>query len=388
MYPVVPDVRRYAVKVTEPAATPPRVVLVYLLDLRSHRQILERTAAQLTAFRDSGLDAVAVCLDRGLPGEFPSAVEALPSRGPRLLRAFLDARRLRTHLEKENPAAVLVRYGFASRTLVRIARRFPMILEIHSDDTRELPSGRLVRAYAAVSNRLYRSRLLHAVRGAMFVTRALVSLPVFAEITGPRAVIPNGIVLSAHALPVPQNDRPVVGYSVGYAAPWQGLDRLAALADALPEFTFRLVAPASVIAEAVRDSRVEIIIAGDIASYRAAVAGFDVALGGLALDRKGIEVASALKVRESVSLGIPTLLFSRDEDLEGIDSATLTTVARGAWTAAEVAPTVREFVRGAVGARIPDTVRQLVDVRTKAERYAALVHEVLADGESTQPAHR
>src|SRR5690606_38392501 len=108
----------------------PRIVLVYLLDLRSHRQILERTAAQLTAFRDSGLDAVAVCLNRGLPGEFPSAVEVLPSRGPRLLRAFLDARRLRTHLAEEHPAAVVVRYGFASRTLVRIARRFPMILEI------------------------------------------------------------------------------------------------------------------------------------------------------------------------------------------------------------------------------------------------------------------
>ncbi|MFK3676452.1 hypothetical protein ACI2IP_01890 [Microbacterium sp. NPDC090218] len=373
---------------TEAAATPPRVVLVYILDLRSHRQIMERAAAQLTAFRDSGLDAGALCLDRGLPGDLPASVEGLPSRGPRLLRAFRDARTLRRTLAARSPAAVVIRYGFASGTLLRIARSFPTILEIHSDDTHELPSGVLVRTYASVSNRLYRSRLLRAVRGAMFVTRALVALPAFTEIAGPRAVIPNGTPVPADPLPVPRNSRPVVGYSVGYAAPWQGLDRLAALADALPEFTFRLVVPEPRIAEGVHDSAVEVVIADDPAAYRAAVAHFDVALGGLALDRKGIEVASALKVRESVSLGIPTLLFSRDEDLEEVDSTTVTTIARGAWTPAEVVPAVREFVRGAVGERIPAPVRQLVDIETKAQRYAALVHEVLDDVARTQPAQR
>jgi hypothetical protein len=359
-----------------------------MLDLRSHRQIMERAAAQLAAFRESGLDAGALCLDRGLPGDLPASVEGLPSRGPRLLRAFRDARALRRTLAARQPDAVVIRYGFAGGTLVRIARRFPTILEIHSDDTRELPSGVIVRTYATLSNRLYRSRLLRAVRGAMFVTRALVSLPVYAEISGPRAVIPNGTPLPSAPLPVPRNSRPVIGYSVGYAAPWQGLDRLAALADALPEFTFLLVVPEPGIADGLRNTGVDVVIADDPATYQATIARFDVALGGLALDRKGIEVASALKVRESVSLGIPTLLFSRDEDLEDVDSTTVKTIARGAWTPAEVAPDVREFVRGAIGERIPAPVRHLVDIEIKAQRYAALVHEVLDDVARSQPAQR
>lgn len=217
------------------------------------------------------------------------------------------------------------------------------------------------------------------------MTRALEKLPQFAEIRQPRAVIPNGIRVPANPVPVPSNPRPVVGYSVGYQAPWQGLDRLAELADALPEFDFHLVVPDPAIAAEVSGSRVQVFVAGSPAEYRTLISRFDVALGGLALDRKGIEVASALKVRESVSLGIPTILFSTDEDLEGVDTPTIRTLANGAWAPQDLVPSVREFVSDAHGARIPDAFRQRVDIEEKAREYARLVQAALDWSVSPDP---
>lgn len=367
------------------AATPgPRVVLVYLLDLRSHTQIMERAAAQVSVFNDLGLEAMALCMDRGLPGALPAGVHGLPSHGVRVLRAFREARRLRRWLDRAQPDLVIVRYGFATATLVRLARRLPLMLEIHSDDTRELPDRRSVRTYAKLSARLFRAPLLRNIRGAMFVSTDLERLDVFAAIRPPRAVIPNGVPVPAGALPVPDNDRAVVGYSVGYRAPWQGLDRLAQLAEQLPEFDFVLVVPEASIADEIDTSTVRIVVAEDPDHYRSLISQFDVALGGLALDRKGIEWASALKVRESVSLGIPTLLFSRDEDLDDLDTPTVSTAARGPWDPVELAPVVRDFVLAARGRRVPDEIRRRVDVTAKAARYAALAKAALGVAQARQ----
>lgn len=355
----------------------PRVALIYLLDLRAHAQIADRAAAQIAVFQESGIDAFGLCMDRGLGGKLPANFEGLRTRTPKLLRAFSEARHLRRFLSAHDPDALIVRYGFASSTLLRIAKAYPLILEIHSDDTVELPTQRHVRTYARLSGRTYRSRVLGAARGAVFVTRALVDLPAFGALRGRRTVIPNGVTVPAKPLPVPRNSRTVIGYSVGYAAPWQGLDRLARLADELPEFEFRLVVPDASIASGISADRVQIVTTRNAAEYRRAISSFDVALGGLALDRKGLEIASALKVRESVALGIPTLLFSRDEDLEEIESLTIRTVARGPWEPAEVAAAVREFVAGAVGMRVPDELRRRVDIREKAQQYAAFVIDTL-----------
>lgn len=292
---------------------------------------------------------------------------------------------LENYVRRANPDVVVVRYGFATAWLRRVARKVPLILEVHADDTRERPTSRAARTYATLSSRAFRRGLLRSTAGAMFVTRAIAELPAFAELRGPRAVIPNGIEVPAVPLPVPANARPVIGYSVGFDAPWQGLDRLAELADALPEFDFQLVVPSREMAAAVEGTAVQIAIAPTSAEYRSLVAGFDVALGTLALDRKGIDVASALKVRESVSLGIPTLLFSRDEDLDGVDHPTLRTVARGPWEPDRIAPAVRVFVESAKGARIPDELRNLVDIRAKAEKYALLIKSVVPRLRSSRP---
>ncbi len=363
----------------------PRAVLVYLFDLRSHAQIMSRAQAQLQVFRDSGIDASAVCVDRGLAGALPDHVRSIRSNAPRLVRSFSESRKLENYLRHTHPDVVVVRYGFATAWLGRVARRVPLLLEIHADDTRERPARWGARAYATLSSLAFRRRLLRSAAGAMFVTRAISGLPAFAELRGPRAVIPNGIAVPSEPLPVPANDRPIVGYSVGFDAPWQGLDRLAELAEALPEFDFRLVVPARDMATAVEGSAVQIAVAASSAEYHSLVAGFDVALGTLALDRKGIDVASALKVRESVSLGIPTLLFSRDEDLDDVDHPTLRTLARGSWEPAKIAPAVREFVERAQGSRIPDELRSMVDIRTKAENYAALITSAISQVRIGQP---
>lgn len=356
-----------------------RLVMVYPFDLRAHSQIMARARAQIAFFRAHGYDAVGVFPDRNHTSEeIPPEFLPLTSRAPRRLRPFGDALALHRLLRTVAPDVLVVRYSFASPSLHSLAKRLPVILEIHLDDTHELPPNRLVQLIWRTSNRIYRDRTLRNAAGAMFVSRQIAELDAFAMIPGPRAVVTNGVPIPAIPLPVPNNDAPVVGYSVGYDAPWQGLDRLNKLAEMIPEFEFWLLCSDVTVAEALPPgSRVRVIVSASHEEYQRRLAEVDVMLGTLALERKSMSMSSSLKVRESVSLGIPTALFSVDEDLHGVQDDTVATLP-AAWDNLDAMATAfRAFVGQAVSKRVPDSIRRSVDIQDKARSYAGLIERVL-----------
>ena len=125
------------------------------------------------------------------------------------------------------PDVVYLRYGLPYPGLIRMARKFPTAIEVHSNDLVE--AAFRPHKYRIVIRALRRP-LLNAVNGAVFVDPDLASAPSFARIHGPRVTIPNGIALDPGMVYGGGRNRtwsvPRLLMAVGALEPWQGLDKL------------------------------------------------------------------------------------------------------------------------------------------------------------------
>jgi hypothetical protein len=119
-----------------------------------------------------------------------------------------------------------------------------------------------------------------------------------------------------------------VGMSIANLASWSGIDTFMALAPIKPSFTFVILMPADLKLKKrlFRDlpRNVQLVFAANYLEYVAELKTWSHAVGPLALERKGLTEAAPLKVRDYVSLGIPTFIRYKDTNLSDcIDPAIL-----------------------------------------------------------------
>lgn len=353
-----------------------RIALLYPFDLRTHAQILARTEAQASYYQNSGVAVRVYSFDRGATGQLPANHHLIRSSGPSQMRMVFDALELRRAVGHFQPDLAVLRHGLSTPAIAKLAGEVPLVLEIHTDDSFERPRGGIRGFAALMSNVVSRRRLLNEAKGAVFVSSELSSLERYAMIRN-KVVVTNGIDVPSAVLAAPTNSRPVVGYSVGYDAPWQGLDRFASLARQLPDFDFHLIASnTSISAPAPVSENVKEIRPRDQADYKRALASLDVSLGTLALDRKGLTTSASLKVRESVALGIPTFLVSLDEDLIETNDPAIAVSPSVAGDSAAFAKELFDFVHRNRGARVSQFTRDRVDITTKAQDYLDFLNSV------------
>lgn len=110
-----------------------------------------------------------------------------------------------------------------------------------------------------------------------------------------------------------------VGMSIANLASWSGIDIFMSLAPAKPSFTFVILMPVEL---KLRNGllrglprNVQLVFAANYLEYVAELKTWSHAVGPLALERKGLTEAAPLKVRDYVSLGIPTFIRYKDTNL-------------------------------------------------------------------------
>jgi hypothetical protein len=211
-------------------------------------------------------------------------------------------------VERFAPDLLYVRYDLFLPEVWRLVRHVPTVVELNSDDRAEMRlRSPLARAFNAVNRR----RVLGAAAGAVAVTRELVAR---SDFEGPVAVVANGADPDAiPLLPAPANERVRAAFSGSPHLAWHGVDRLLALARALPALDFDLVGPE--VAEAPANVTVHGTLRGE--EYWAVLARADVAFGSLAMERAGLREGCPLKVREYLLAGIPTVIGYDDTDFQG-----------------------------------------------------------------------
>ena len=349
--------------------------MCYLSTLRESG-VTRKLEAQVAAWRDAGHDArLHVLVPVG--GAARRRLLELEASGASVVTFASAARRLTATRElarriaREAPDAVYMRYDLFTPPLPLLLRDLLLVVEVNSN-TAEWRGhrGTMARAYNAVHGRLV------VARASGFVVVARELRDASASTGKPCVVVSNGYDLcAAGTLPPPGNERPRLVF-LGEPAPWQGADKLVALARLLPDVDVDIVgyradqlpgAPGNVTCHSVLTRE----------EFEPILASADVAVGTLALHRKEMSEASPLKLREYLAYGLPAIVAYEDTDFPAPQPFLLR--LRNAEDSIDVAAAerVREFVASWRGRRVPRDAVAHLDIHVKEAERLEFVESLL-----------
>ena len=282
-------------------------------DLSREDGVLKKIAGHMRAWAREGHLAKLFALsdsDKVWEGMADLSV-VIVRRGSILLRLLKTIPKLVRRVMAWKPDMAFLRVGEYYPAFDTMMGAVPTFLEIHSDDAVES------RMHHSLRRQFYHlatwGRLLRKARGLMLVSRELPKI--FACYGKPMVVIGNGIDLSLYPqLPAPENPAPRFVF-LGYPQyPWNGVDKIIQLAERLPRSQFDLVGigPGDLDAKVPPNVSAHGVLGR--AQYERFVAQADIAIGTLALHRKGMNGTSALKVCEYLAYGLPTIIGYEETD--------------------------------------------------------------------------
>ena len=109
------------------------------------------------------------------------------------------------------------------------------------------------------------------------------------------------------------------------------------------------------------------------------LSGTDVACGTLAFHRNKMHEASALKVREALTFGIPVLIAFRDTDLNDVQVDTILRIPNTEDNVVSHAEEIRDFAYRMMGKRVDlNVVGPYLDQRKKEQKRLEFFEQVLA----------
>lgn len=271
------------------------------------------------------------------------------------------------------PDVVYLRRDLVYPGYIRLASTIPVVQEVNSDELAEL---RLYSRVQYVYHRLTRRLLDFRTKGWVFVTHELQYHPYFSQLPGKKAVIANGVDFGRLPnLPISPIPEPTAVF-VGYPAPWHGIDKIIALAKLLPGWRFHLV---GVSAKDVPEAPSNVLLHGSLSlsEYLPILQKGHIALGTLALHRKGMNEASPLKVREYLALGLPVIIGYRDTDFpEG--APFLLQIPNKEDNIQESLDDILRFYENWKSRRIPRDAVAHLDLRQKEKKRVQFFSEVVA----------
>jgi glycosyltransferase involved in cell wall biosynthesis len=291
--------------------------IAYLAHVNDGRQsgVVAKIGAQLGVWREHGHEARLFLYtnDDGVAaGAAAGAMTLGRYTGP--WSRLTTMTRLVAGIRAYRPDIVYVRWDLYYPPMEWLPRRPPLVVEINTDDLAEYRLG--WRRHRHLYNRLTRRRVLGRASGLIFVTGELSRGPSFARLRGRRAVIGNAVDLRAFPeQPPPRNDRPTLVFVGSPWQPWQGVDKVLRLAARRPQWQFELAGPVR------REATSNVRWHGTVPREEAVrlMGGADVGIGTLALHRKGLAEASALKLREYLAVGLPVVYGNEDRDVDPLE---------------------------------------------------------------------
>ena len=234
----------------------------------------------------------------------PNVVGVRSSRAG-IIGRYLVRERLSFDVADWQPDLIYHRQSTVSPSVARLVRRIPTVVEVNSDDIEELRLRSRVRYWYAKATR---DRFLRSARGLVTVTDEIARRQTIRGLGRPTAVVPNSVDLDEYpVLPAPSNDAPRIAFIGAPHIPWAGVDKIPPLARHFPTWHFDVIGPD---VDELPDPPPNIHIHGllDPEAYLPLLAKADAAIGPLALYRKAMSQASALKVAEYLAYGIPVIL--------------------------------------------------------------------------------
>lgn len=287
----------------------------------------------------------------------PGVVSVRSSRAG-IAGRYVARERLTIDVLRWKPDVVYLRFGTVSPSLVVLSVLRPTVVELNTLDLAELRVRSKARFLYA---RATRNLLLGRASGLVAVAAEIASHPSVLRLDRPTAVVPNGIELDAvPALPAPHNAAPRLVFIGAPRLPWHGLDQIDELARQLPAWRFDIIGPD---ASELAGHAPNVYFHGRLErpTYLSLVASADLAIGPLALHRKGMSEASPLKVAEYLAYGLPVVIGYADTRFAG-DPPFLLRIPNADGAAAAAASRIDEFARTWMGRRVDRAAVGAIDV--------------------------
>jgi hypothetical protein len=288
---------------------------------------------------------------------------------------FVQHQRMLPMVQAWEPDIIYHRFAGYYPAIVSLARRYPMVFEINTDDEREYALKSAPRFWY---NRLTRGELLRQGRGMVYVTGELAHLPIFTRFGKPGVVIGNGIDLAQYRpLPPAANDRPHLVFIGSPRQPWHGTEQLVTLATLCPDWQFDVVGlDASELPGPVPPN---LCLHGFLVrpDYEPIVARADVALGTLAMHRKDMQEGSTLKFGEYLAYGLPVIAGYTDNNAP--DSSYVLEIPNTPDNVQTHLGEIRRFVERVRGTRVPRDQVVHIDVREKERQRLAFLRRIAGD---------
>lgn len=354
-----------------------RIAYVLTFDPAINSGLWSRLVERLDNWGDRGINSDLIIACRP---DSPLFQQARPRRHRLQLvtgfNPFAASFKVAKLLREQRPSLVYMRYNLPYPSMVTIADQWPTVLEVHADDTLE-------RHYRPISyrwmSRLFRNQLLRRAKGFVFVDPELQQSRSFPRCGIPSIVLSNGIRICSkerYGGPRPRSAGPArLALLAGNAEMWQGFDKLASLAELLPQYEFHLVGPEWPLQapEASNLRQHGYLPPSDAVTFLNSV---DIGIGNLALERIHRRRPSPLKVREYIAAGLPSIIAHDDPDLDGLPG--VLNLGYGFTPSHEIAARIDSFVQEWVGRTCPPELAQAVDLSSKEAARLNFLADVAA----------
>ena len=284
-------------------------------------------------------------------------------------------KRMITSIRQWNPDMIYLRYGLYAYPLHHIFRIAPVFLEINSNDKDEYKSR---GKFLYWMNRMTRNLIFGPSAGIVSPTSELTHILSLGN-KKPSTVISNGIDFNTVSiLPPTKNTSPVITMVASPGMNWHGVDKLIDLAKMHPDLHINIVGYSANDMKMPIPANVTLHGFLNRTQIHEVYKFTDVACGTLALHRKGMEEACALKVREALEFGIPMLIGYSDPDLAQVTLDTILKIKNYENNILENHETIYRFAWDMIGRRVDvDQIYPYLDQRKKEENRLSFFKQVL-----------
>jgi glycosyltransferase involved in cell wall biosynthesis len=343
--------------------------------------ILKKVVGQVRPWIETGYDVHMFMVAYGREDDIIARVRQINPAirlSVRSCRSMLDRiiqyQRLLPLVMAWNPDIIYHRFAGYFPAVATLARHFPTVFEINTDDLHEYA---LDRRYRHWYNLLTRDWLLSRGQGMVYISGDFAKLPHFARFGQPSVIIGNGIDLSLYEpLPAPANEVPRLVYIGSPHQPWHGVDKIVTLAVACPEWQFDIIG--SKADEVGHRLPPNVQMHGFLArkDYEPLFAQADVALGTLALHRNGFNESSPLKNGEYLAFGLPLVVAHHETNFPQPPPFILQ-IPNTPDNVLTHLDDIRQFVRAMRGVRVPRNEIAHLDVHQKEQQRLAFFQQVI-----------
>jgi hypothetical protein len=307
--------------------------------------VSDKIQSQLRAWVSAGHEPTLFLLARSSPGEKRREIEAQSFVFSSAIERPLATSRLYAAVRRHRPDVIYLRYDLFLPPPSVLSRIAPVVVEFNSNAQVEWANR---SRGAAMYERLQERLLLRRAAGAVCVAHELAASVRRKRPDLPVRVIANGIPLAGvPELPAPRGEGIRLAY-LGDDVYWQGVDKLFALADALPDWHIDIIG----VSPERSDGNVTCHGYLGAEQFEPILARADVAVGPLALHRKRMDGTSAIKVQRYLAYGLPVILGYEETDFVGTDPWYLLRLPNTESNVRDNLERIRAFVTGVKGRRV------------------------------------